>query len=135
LKIYAIWQPCLWRFLQRKVPFSRRKKSGAGKNSGKGQIHASYETADDVIAYVRPPLWANADESRVAGCFLLQYTRTEKGYQMTIKYTKWPQNIQNGHKIYQMATKYTKSNSSQILHQKATKYNIFRCKSLGNEHK
>jgi hypothetical protein len=28
-------------------------------------------------------------------------------YQMATKYTKWPQNIPNGHKIYQMATKYT----------------------------
>jgi hypothetical protein len=27
---------------------------------------------------------------------------------MATKYTKWPQNIPNGHKIYQMATKYTK---------------------------
>jgi hypothetical protein len=31
-----------------------------------------------------------------------------KIFQMAIKYTKWPQNISNGHKIYQMATKYTK---------------------------
>jgi hypothetical protein len=29
-------------------------------------------------------------------------------YQMTAKYTKWPRNIPNSHKIYQMATKYTK---------------------------
>jgi hypothetical protein len=28
---------------------------------------------------------------------------------MATKYTKWPQNIPNGHKMYQMATKYTKS--------------------------
>jgi hypothetical protein len=27
---------------------------------------------------------------------------------MATKYTRWPQNIPNGHKIYQMATKYTK---------------------------
>jgi hypothetical protein len=31
-----------------------------------------------------------------------------KIFQMATKYTKWPQNIPNGHKIYQMATKYTK---------------------------
>jgi hypothetical protein len=31
-----------------------------------------------------------------------------KIYQMASKYTKWPQNIPNGRKIYQMATKYTK---------------------------
>jgi hypothetical protein len=29
-------------------------------------------------------------------------------YQMTTKYTKWPQNIPNNHKVYQMTTKYTK---------------------------
>jgi hypothetical protein len=29
-------------------------------------------------------------------------------YKITIKYTKWPQTIPNNHKIYQMATKYTK---------------------------
>jgi hypothetical protein len=27
---------------------------------------------------------------------------------MATKYTTWPQNIPNGHKIYQMATRYTK---------------------------
>jgi hypothetical protein len=27
---------------------------------------------------------------------------------MATKCTKWPQNVQNGHKIYKMATKYTK---------------------------
>jgi hypothetical protein len=27
---------------------------------------------------------------------------------MATKYTRWPQNIPNGHKIYQMAIKYTK---------------------------
>jgi hypothetical protein len=27
---------------------------------------------------------------------------------MATKYIKWPQNISNGHKIYQMAIKYTK---------------------------
>jgi hypothetical protein len=27
---------------------------------------------------------------------------------MTTKYTKWPQNIPNDHKIYQMTTKYNK---------------------------
>jgi hypothetical protein len=27
---------------------------------------------------------------------------------MARKYTKWPQNLPNGHKIYQMATKFTK---------------------------
>jgi hypothetical protein len=29
-----------------------------------------------------------------------------KIYQMTTKYTKWPQNIPNGHKVYQMAVIY-----------------------------
>jgi hypothetical protein len=28
-------------------------------------------------------------------------------YQMTRKYTKWPQNLPNDHKIYQMTTKFT----------------------------
>jgi hypothetical protein len=31
-----------------------------------------------------------------------------KIYQLSIKYTKWPQNIPIKHKIYQMASKYTK---------------------------
>jgi hypothetical protein len=31
-----------------------------------------------------------------------------KIFKMATKYTKWPQNIPNGHKIYQMATKYIK---------------------------
>jgi hypothetical protein len=31
-----------------------------------------------------------------------------KIYQMATKYTKWSQNIPSGHKIYQMVTKYTK---------------------------
>jgi hypothetical protein len=51
---------------------------------------------------------------RAARLFLVQHTKTGKMFQKTIKkqmatkYTKWPQNIPNGHKIYQMATKYTK---------------------------
>jgi hypothetical protein len=31
-----------------------------------------------------------------------------KVYQMATKYTKWPQSIPNGHKVYQMPRKYTK---------------------------
>jgi hypothetical protein len=51
------------------------------------------------------------------GCQIYTGTRYPTGkyipnnhkiYQMATKYTKWPQNIPNGHKIYQMATKYTK---------------------------
>jgi hypothetical protein len=42
---------------------------------------------------------------RVARFFLGQHTNTGK---ITMKYAKWPQNIPNGHKIYQMATTYTK---------------------------
>jgi hypothetical protein len=45
-------------------------------------------------------------QSRVARFFLVP--NDHKIYQMATKYTKWPQNIPNGHKIYQMATKYTK---------------------------
>jgi hypothetical protein len=43
-----------------------------------------------------------------------KYTFGHKIYQMAIKYTKWPQKYQMaakytfGHKIYQMAIKYTK---------------------------
>jgi hypothetical protein len=40
---------------------------------------------------------------RVARFFLVGAT-----YQNGGKYTKWPQNIPNGHKIYHMTTKYTK---------------------------
>jgi hypothetical protein len=45
---------------------------------------------------------------RVARFFLVQLAKTGKIYQITIKYTKWPQTIPNGHNIYQMATNYTK---------------------------
>jgi hypothetical protein len=48
-------------------------------------------------------------ESRVARFFLPQYSKTGKIYQMTIRYTKWPHNIQYGRKIDQMATKCTSS--------------------------
>jgi hypothetical protein len=41
---------------------------------------------------------------RVARFFLVQYL-----YQNGKKYTKYRENISNGHKIYQMAVKYTKS--------------------------
>jgi hypothetical protein len=39
--------------------------------------------------------------SRVARFFLVQHTKMEKYNKITIKYTQWPQNIPNGHKIYQ----------------------------------
>jgi hypothetical protein len=38
--------------------------------------------------------------------FLSQNTKTGKNVPKNIKYTKWPQNVPKGHKIYQMATKY-----------------------------
>jgi hypothetical protein len=56
---------------------------------------------------------------------------------MATKYTKWPQNITNGHKIYQMATKYNKwpqnmPNGSKI-DQMALKYTaIVHYKTLEN---
>jgi hypothetical protein len=40
-------------------------------------------------------------KTRVARFFLAQHTKTGKMYQMTIKYTKWPHNTPNGHKMYQ----------------------------------
>jgi hypothetical protein len=43
--------------------------------------------------------------NRVARFFLAQHTKTGKIYQMTIKYTKWPQKIPNGCKIDQTAIK------------------------------
>jgi hypothetical protein len=36
---------------------------------------------------------------------LVQHTKAGKTYQITIKYTKWPENIPNGRKIYPMAVK------------------------------
>jgi hypothetical protein len=56
---------------------------------------------------------------------------------MATKYTKWPQNIPNGHKIYQMATKYTKwpqnIENGHKIDQMVKKYiNIFHCKTLQN---
>jgi hypothetical protein len=64
---------------------------------------------------------------------------------MAEKFTKWPQNLPNGHKIYQMATKFTKwpqnlPNGRKIskpnglkINQMVIKYiNIFHCKTLQN---
>jgi hypothetical protein len=63
---------------------------------------------------------------------------------MATKYPKWPQNIPNGRKIYQMVTKYTKRPHNKPIDHKitqmatkytkmATKYtNIVRCKTLRN---
>jgi hypothetical protein len=36
---------------------------------------------------------------------MVQHTKTGKIYQITIKYTKWPQNIPTNHKIDQMDIK------------------------------
>jgi hypothetical protein len=46
---------------------------------------------------------------------------------MATKFTKWPQNLPNGHKIYQMATKFTKwpqnlPNSHKIDHTENNTY-------------
>jgi hypothetical protein len=41
----------------------------------------------------------------VARFSLEQHTKTGKIYQKDSKYTKWPQDIPNGHRIYQMAVK------------------------------
>jgi hypothetical protein len=54
----------------------------------------------------------SAAAARVARFLLVQHTKKylpnyHKLEQMTIKYSKWPQNIPNGYKIYRMATKYT----------------------------
>jgi hypothetical protein len=42
-----------------------------------------------------------SDGNRVARFFLAQHTKKGKIYQKPIKYSKWPQNIPNGHKISQ----------------------------------
>jgi hypothetical protein len=54
---------------------------------------------------------------RVARFLSVQNTKTGKIYQMTLKYTKWPQKMPNGHKIDQTAIKCT---------------NFFHCKTLQN---
>jgi hypothetical protein len=41
----------------------------------------------------------------VARFFLVQNTKAGKIYQITTKYTEWPQNILNGRKIDQVAVK------------------------------
>jgi hypothetical protein len=41
--------------------------------------------------------------ARVARFLMLQYTKTGKIYQITIKYSKWSQNIPNDHNIDQSA--------------------------------
>jgi hypothetical protein len=42
-------------------------------------------------------------DTRVARFFVVHCTKTGKIYQITMKYTKWTQNIPNGCKIDQMA--------------------------------
>jgi hypothetical protein len=61
-----------------------------------------------------PIFFLVAAKSRVARFFLLQHTKI---YQITIKYTKWPQHIPSGRKIDQMDIKFT---------------NIFHCKTIKN---
>jgi hypothetical protein len=57
---------------------------------------------------------------------------------MATKYAKWPQNIPDGHKIYQMATKYTKWPQNMPngikIYQMATKYTKWPC-NRPNGHK
>jgi hypothetical protein len=43
--------------------------------------------------------------SRVARFFSVKHPKTWKIYLMTLKCTKWPQNVPNGHKIYHLAVK------------------------------
>jgi hypothetical protein len=52
--------------------------------------------------------------SRVARFFLTQYTKTMENMPSYQNFTKWPINIPNTRKIFQMTTKYT-----SILHSKA----------------
>jgi hypothetical protein len=52
--------------------------------------------------------------SRDARFFLAQHTKTGKIYQRFTKYTKWPHNIPNDRKIFQMIIKFT-----NIFHSKA----------------
>jgi hypothetical protein len=63
-------------------------------------------------------LWSRfykSDPGRVARFFLVQHTKKGKIYRMTIKYTRWPQHIPNGHKIYQMTIKYTNISHRKTL--------------------
>jgi hypothetical protein len=87
--------------------------------------------------------WTNAAPQ---GCQTFPGTTYQNGknvpnehkiYQMTTKYTKWPQNIPIDHKIYQLTTKYTYwpqnlPNFSKIDHIAIKYTNIFRCKTLQN---
>jgi hypothetical protein len=57
------------------------------------------------------------DAYRVARFSLYNIPKRRKIYQITIKYTKWPQDIPNGHKIDRLASKYN---------------NIIYCKTLQN---
>jgi hypothetical protein len=40
---------------------------------------------------------------------LVHHTTTGKRYQMTRKYTRWPENIPDDQKIFQMTRKYPKA--------------------------
>jgi hypothetical protein len=69
---------------------------------------------------------------RVARFFLVQQTKTginipcgHKIYQIATKYTKWKQNIPINQKVYKMTIKYTKSFHSKAFYIKYTKINFF----------
>jgi hypothetical protein len=54
--------------------------------------------------------------------------KTGKMYQMNTKFTKWPQNLPNLSKIFQMAIKYINIFQSKVL-QKFTQIGIFGLKT------
>jgi hypothetical protein len=85
-----------------------------------------------LIAEVVPGLKATDIFNRDA--FLVQLTNTNKIYQMTIKHTKWKQNIPNGHKIYQMTTKHPKWKQNIPNDRKTYYVNVSKI-NLCNDHK
>jgi hypothetical protein len=77
--------------------------------------------------------------NRCCQIFLVQHTKTGNYICtiMTTKYTKWPQNATNDHKIYQMTTKYTKWPQNipkdHNIYQMGIRFtNIINCKTLQN---
>jgi hypothetical protein len=73
------------------------------------------------------------ESTRVARFYLVQHAKTEKLYQITIKYTKWPQIYTEWPQIgiYQMATNVYQMATN--IYQTAVKYtNVFHCKTLQN---
>jgi hypothetical protein len=92
-------------------PFGSKRVVGSNPGLGEGW---QLKNARHFWRAKNAPLIADLGRPRVARFFLVQLTKTRKNirtchkiYQVATKYTKLPQNIPNGRKIDQMDIKYT----------------------------